>query len=130
MTLRFASPDLGVEETEAVAAPQGDGHYTVTGPFTTLVGKWQLRAIVRRAGNDDVTATFDLPIGAAPPPAPTATFAPAVTAMMVGYGAAALLIVAALLGGAATLSRRWSAHPPRRTATVNTPPPVNLPAED
>ncbi len=129
VTLRFASRDLGIAETEAVATSRGDGHYTLTGPYTALAGTWQTRVIVRRAGKDDVSASFDLPIGTPQPPT-AATATPRVTAATIAYGIAALVIVVTLLGGASALSRRWSASPPRRTPTAISPPPINAPAED
>ncbi|MGI8689570.1 MAG: copper resistance CopC/CopD family protein [Thermomicrobiales bacterium] len=119
VTLRFASRDLGIAETEAIATARGDGHYTLSGPYTALAGTWQTRVIVRRTGKDDVSASFDLPIGSSSPITTTAASAPRVTATTVGYGVAALVIVIALLGTATTLSRRWS--PPRHAARQPTP---------
>lgn len=130
VTLRFASRDLSIAETEATATARGDGHYLLTGPYTALAGTWQTRVIIRRVGQDDVSASFDLPIGAAPPTATTAASTPRVTAATVGYGLAALVLVLLILGGAASLSRRWSARPPRPTATANTPSPVGATMED
>lgn len=125
VTLRFASRALGIEETEAVATAHGDGHYTA------LAGTWQARVIVRRVGKDDVSASFDLPIGAPRPPTTTAdTATPRVTTGAIGYAIVVLVIVVTLLGGAAALSHRWSARPSRRTAMVKTPPPISLPVED
>lgn len=105
--LRFASPDLGTDETEAVANTMGDGHYTVTGPYTTLNGDWQTRVIVRRIGIGDVSATFTLPIGATSLPSPAANLdTPVVTTTTLIYGFMVILIVITVLGSAAVMSRR------------------------
>ncbi len=111
VTLRFASPDLGTDETEAVTDTTGDGHYTVTGPYTTLNGDWQTRVIVRRIGVEDVSASFTLPIGGtAVPSTGTGISAPTVTTMTLMYGLTAILAVLAALGGASVMSRRLTAR--------------------
>jgi copper transport protein len=121
VAFRFSSSDLGVDETEAVATSQGDGHYTATGPYTALDGKWQVRAIIRRAGKDDATPSFTLPIGAAPPASSTST-APAVTPMVITYGIVAIIGVIAILTGATLLSRRLSRIRTRPSHIFPTPP--------
>ncbi len=110
--LRFAAPALGADETAEVATARGDGHYTLTGPYTTLAGDWQTRVIVRRTAKDDVSATFTLPIGGATVPAPASNPAtPTVTALTLVYGIGAILLVLAILSGGAILSRRLSPRP-------------------
>lgn len=107
VTLRFASPELGADETEAVTTAAGDGHYTVSGAYTTLNGNWQTRVIVRRIGVADVSASFTLPIGASSLPSTAANGeTPTVTATTLLYGLAIVLAVLAVLGSAAILSRR------------------------
>jgi copper transport protein len=122
VALRFAAPDLGVDETEAVAASRGDGHYTVTGPYTALMGRWEVRAIIRRAGEDDVAASFALPIGSAPPA--TATTTPAVTPMVLILGIIAVIAVMTALAGAALIARRIAPRTPRRATGISTPVPI------
>lgn len=105
--LRFSSSALGADETQAVASAQGDGHYILTGPYTTLTGPWQTRVIVRRTAKDDVSATFTLPIGATAVPSPATNAAiPTITAGTLIAGALATLLVLATLLGASALSKR------------------------
>lgn len=107
VTLRFASPELGADETEAVTTGTGDGHYTVSGPYTTLNGNWRTRVIVRRVGVGDVSATFTLPIGATALPSTAADQdRPTVTGATLLYGLVIVLAVLAVLGSAAVMSRR------------------------
>lgn len=107
--LRFASPELGADETAEVATARGDGHYTLTGPYTALAGDWQTRVIVRRTARNDVSATFTLPIGGTAIPAPAENAAkPTVTTATLIYGIGAVLLVFLFIGGAAGASRRLS----------------------
>ena len=50
--------DMGTQETTATA--QGDGHYTLRGDLLSMVGNWNLEALVRRAARDDARTTFAL----------------------------------------------------------------------
>jgi copper transport protein len=56
--LQFTLLDQDVGVTTQIAKPAGDGHYGVRGNLITLPGLWRLRAIVRRAGVEDVSAEF------------------------------------------------------------------------
>jgi hypothetical protein len=73
VALRFSCPELGVDETEVVAVGQGNGHFAITGAYTAIAGNWHTRVIVRRAGREDVSATFVLPIGGSAVPTPVTT---------------------------------------------------------
>jgi copper transport protein len=118
VTLRFASPELGAEETEAGTTAQGDGHYIATGAYTTLAGNWQVRVIVRRAGVDDVTASFTLPVGGMAVPSPVTDAAtPRITAAVVAYGIAAVVVVLAILILAPRVTRRLIARQTQTWAT-------------
>lgn len=98
VVLRFACPAFGVDETEAVTVAQGDGHFVVTGPYTAIAGNWQTRVIVRRAGKEDVSAAFTLPIGGLAVPTPmTRAPTPIVTAGILVYGTVAVVFVLAVL---------------------------------
>lgn len=65
VTLRIAMLDMDMGEAEVVAEPRGAGHYLASGPYLAMSGRWQVRVIVRRAGLEDVEATFVLEIGSA-----------------------------------------------------------------
>ena len=85
-----------------------------------------LIGVFARSGKDDVTPSFTLQIGAAPPAAPTAT-AQAVTPMALTYGIVAIIGVIGILAGAALLSRRLSqkgSRPSRTFPTPSAPTPV------
>ncbi len=56
--LQFTLLDQDVGVTTQIAKPEGDGHYSVQGNPITLPGLWRLRAIVRRAGVEDVSVEF------------------------------------------------------------------------
>lgn len=64
VTLRITMLDMDMGESEAIAIPRGNGHYTTSGPYLAMSGHWETRVIVRRAGLDDVDAPFRLAIGA------------------------------------------------------------------
>lgn len=65
VALRIDHLEMTMGEAEAIAEPRGDGHYVATGPYLSMSGRWQSRVIVRRAGLEDVDATFELAIGSA-----------------------------------------------------------------
>lgn len=56
--------DMGQREVRAQAT--GPGRYQVTGNFLSMTGPWQVDVRVHRSGADAQTATFLLPVGAAP----------------------------------------------------------------
>jgi copper transport protein len=56
--LQFTLLDQDVGVATQIAKPKGDGHYGIQGNLITLPGLWRLRAIVRRAGVEDVAAEF------------------------------------------------------------------------
>lgn len=65
VAIRLDMVDMEMGEAEAIAAPRGDGRYAVTGPFLSMSGDWATRVIVRRAGREDVDATYRFAIGSA-----------------------------------------------------------------
>lgn len=116
VTLRFASRDLGIDETETVAVSRDDGHYAVSGAYTALIGVWQVRVIVRRSGRDDASATFDLPIGGAETAARRPASGPELSGTVLASGVGIVFLVTALLFCAIALSRYLEAHPAGRIA--------------
>lgn len=60
LTLATVALDLGV--TSHAAQLQADGRYLVPEGWLSLVGEWQVRVLVRRAGLDDVEAVFVVPV--------------------------------------------------------------------
>lgn len=120
VTFRFASLNLGVEESEAMAENRGGGHYAATGPYTALPGAWETRVIVRRATRDDAGAAFTLPIGGALPRPADADPTPRLTAgVLVGAGVA-VLVVGGGLGAAAWFAGRLTHK--RRETPLAAPP--------
>ncbi|HEX5503336.1 MAG TPA: copper resistance protein CopC, partial [Thermomicrobiales bacterium] len=77
VTLRVSAFDMDMGQTDAVTTNKGDGHYTVTGPYLAMSGKWQARVIVRRAGLEDVDTSFTVLMGSAANLARQAATAPA-----------------------------------------------------
>ncbi len=63
VALRLTHGEMDMGEAEALATPRGDGHYVASGPFFSMSGKWEVRAIIRRANVADVDQTFAFPIG-------------------------------------------------------------------
>lgn len=76
IALRFTMPAMEMGETELIALPRGDGQYIAQGGTLVMDGAWRIEALVRRAGQDDVRAGFDLevrpPTGERPAAAPLA----------------------------------------------------------
>lgn len=71
--LRMQMPDMRMGILEEELAPAQDGRYQLRGSHLTMAGRWELEAIVRRPGLDDVRHTFNIevrPPAGAPAPAP------------------------------------------------------------
>jgi len=60
LTFTMLTMDMGQSVLEADAL---DGVFTVTGNPLSMVGDWQVVVLVRRAGAEDVTAVFRVPVG-------------------------------------------------------------------
>jgi hypothetical protein len=70
-----------------------------------------VRVIVRRAGQEDATASFTLPIGGTGVPSPvTNATKPRITPAVLSYGAAAVVLVLAILFLAPRLTKRLIAR--------------------
>ena len=63
VALRLTHADMDMGEAEAIAESRGDGHYVASGPFISMSGNWNIRAIIRRAGVLDVDTTLRFPVG-------------------------------------------------------------------
>jgi copper transport protein len=63
VALRLTHADMDMGEAEAIAESRGDGHYVASGPYLSMSGNWDVRAIVRRATVPDVDTTVRFPIG-------------------------------------------------------------------
>jgi hypothetical protein len=97
--ITFDSPNLDVPATTAVANSAGDGRFSVSGLYVTMVGDW--RATIHA---DDASGVFALPI-AAEPPEPGKAPAPEIRSSTWIWGFAELLVVLAALLGAGVISR-------------------------
>jgi putative copper export protein/methionine-rich copper-binding protein CopC len=105
VTLAFASSELKVPETTVVAVARGDGRYRASGLYTPMIGRWQLRVLVRQPGKAEQAALFDLPIKAEPVPAPKLP-PPTVQSSTWAWGIAEVIGVVLVLTGARLFSRR------------------------
>jgi copper transport protein len=97
--------EMGVQEV--TMPPQGNGHYVWRGELLSMVGFWQVEALVRREGRDDARTTFELlarDLSASPYPQPQF---PAFqqTETWLGLG---LMALGFALGTASALMVRWS----------------------
>jgi len=63
VALRLTHPEMEMGEAEALATSRGDGHYTASGPYLSMSGRWDIRVIVRRANVADIDQMFIFPIG-------------------------------------------------------------------
>ncbi len=63
VALRLTHADMDMGEAEVVATSRGDGHYTASGPYLSMSGNWDIRAIIRRTAVPDVDTTFRFPVG-------------------------------------------------------------------
>ena len=58
--MRFAPASGQLPSNEATLTPDGGGRYTLKSSNLSLLDDWQLQALVRREGQSDVTATFEV----------------------------------------------------------------------
>lgn len=65
VALRFTLVEHDMGESELVAAERQPGEYVAEGSPTTMFGTWNVEAIVRRTGRQDVRAVFRVPIAPA-----------------------------------------------------------------
>ena len=63
VALRLTHADMDMGESEMVATSRGDGHYAASGPYLSMSGNWDIRAIIRRTAVADVDTTFRFPVG-------------------------------------------------------------------
>lgn len=75
VALRFTPLSGGLPASELQLAPLGGGLFSAAGSYLSQTGPWQVQAVVRRAGQFDTYASFDIsvqpssPAPAAPSPA-------------------------------------------------------------
>lgn len=62
VVLRFTMVEHDMGETELVTTQRAPGEYVAEGSVTAMYGTWKVQAIVRRAGQEDVTTVFTVPI--------------------------------------------------------------------
>jgi len=62
VVLRFTMVEHDMGETELVTAQRAPGEYVAEGSVTAMYGTWKVQAIIRRAGQEDVTTVFAVPI--------------------------------------------------------------------
>jgi copper transport protein len=63
VALRLTHPEMDMGEAEAIATSRGGGHYTASGPYLSMSGRWDIRVLVRRANVADIDQMFTFPIG-------------------------------------------------------------------
>ena len=61
LRLSMAGMDMGTTQVET--SSQDGNRYVASGSYLTMAGLWQIEVILRRAGFDDVTQDFEVPIG-------------------------------------------------------------------
>ncbi|MGH2429205.1 MAG: copper resistance protein CopC, partial [Candidatus Limnocylindria bacterium] len=68
--LTFTPPPQGqlAEERVELETLEAPGLYGVSGAYTPVIGEWSVEVAVRRAGAEDETTTFDVPVIEAPSP--------------------------------------------------------------
>jgi uncharacterized membrane protein len=80
VTFRFTMVEHDMGEQELVATERAAGEYVANGSPTAMYGTWKIQAIVRRAGLEDVTTVFSLPVavptGGGSPASPPLTIGP------------------------------------------------------
>ncbi|HUQ16658.1 MAG TPA: copper resistance protein CopC [Candidatus Saccharimonadales bacterium] len=62
VVLRFTMVEHDMGETELVTTQRAPGEYVADGSVTAMYGTWKVQAIIRRAGLEDVTTVFSVPI--------------------------------------------------------------------
>jgi len=62
VVLRFTLVEHDMGESELVATQRAPGEYVADGSVTPMYGTWKVQAIVRRAGREDATAVFTVPV--------------------------------------------------------------------
>jgi len=62
VVLRFTMVEHDMGETELVATQRSPGEYVAEGSVTAMFGTLKVQAIIRRAGLEDVTTVFAVPI--------------------------------------------------------------------
>lgn len=63
VTLRFVVASLDFGSSSITATPNGAGHFLASTWLPSLAGRWRVETSVRRMGQDDVSATFDVQVG-------------------------------------------------------------------
>ncbi len=61
--LTFAMQEMDMGENVLEAPPSGGAAFVVTGSPLSMVGQWQVTVLVRRAGLEDVSVDFVVPVG-------------------------------------------------------------------
>ena len=62
VVLRFTMVEHDMGESELVTTQRAPGEYVAEGSVTAMYGTWKVQAIVRRAGHEDATTVFAVPI--------------------------------------------------------------------
>lgn len=62
VVLRFTMVEHDMGETELVTTQRAPGEYVADGSVTAMYGTWKVQAIIRRAGQEDVSTVFAVPI--------------------------------------------------------------------
>jgi len=65
MRLRFKPPDPTLGPSEVIADKVNPNYFKASGAFFTSPGDWEVQVFVRRAGVDDVSTFFRVPVQAA-----------------------------------------------------------------
>src|SRR3972149_12000547 len=65
MRLRFKPPDPTLGPSEGIADKVNPHYFKASGAFFTSPGDWEVQGFVRRAGVDDVSTFFRVPVQAA-----------------------------------------------------------------
>lgn len=60
--LRFDMLGMAMGQLQTEAKPTNQERYTARGSFTSMGGRWNVEVVLRRAGFDDVTHTFQMDI--------------------------------------------------------------------
>jgi mono/diheme cytochrome c family protein len=60
--LRFQPVDANLGTTQVEAIPGGDSRYVVKGSYLNIAGDWQVEAILRQPGADDIRHVFDIQV--------------------------------------------------------------------
>ncbi len=66
VALLLTPPDSSLGTTEVVLAGRGNGRYSGEGKYLSLPGDWQIQALVRLPGREDIRVTYSL--SPKPPP--------------------------------------------------------------